>query len=141
MPTSGMRIDEIGVGAFHLARQVGAYEQIEDAIDAVRRDPASACNAYGIGDIISAYGAILACQRGKDITPHLGPFFAFRYQFAPGGGDQRFTGMFVMLMPGHKHDIGPPTRYGNQPGWKLARHSAGKVAFNAAIIGASHRRM
>src|SRR3546814_10509755 len=35
----GMLVGDIGVGAFHPPRQVGADEQIEDAIDAVRRDP------------------------------------------------------------------------------------------------------
>ena len=48
---SGVRIGEIGVGAFHPAGEVVRHKQVEDAIDAVRRDALAALDAADLENL------------------------------------------------------------------------------------------
>ena len=48
----GVRIGEIGVGALDSVGEVGAHEQVEDAVDAVRSDALAATLPQFLGDVV-----------------------------------------------------------------------------------------
>src|SRR5205085_11858035 len=53
-----MVVGDIGVGALDPAGDVGADEQVEDAIDAVGRDPAALHARDGVGDVVGGGRAV-----------------------------------------------------------------------------------
>ena len=65
MQATGMGIGKISIGTFHPGRDIIGHEQIEDTIDAVRRDPPPLRGADRFGHVISAGRAFKPRQRGE----------------------------------------------------------------------------
>ena len=49
---AGVAVGDIGVRALDPASEIGSHEDIEDAVDAVRRDPLAAQSRDAFGDVI-----------------------------------------------------------------------------------------
>ena len=73
MQAAGMLVGDIRVGAFDPASQVCAYEQVEDSINAIRRNPLPARLGNGLGDIIGAGGSFETGKRIKYGCAHIRP--------------------------------------------------------------------
>src|SRR4051794_41947693 len=69
----GMVVGDIGVGALDPAGEVGADEQIEDAVDAVGGDAAALALRHLVGDVVGGGGALENRQRLENGGAHLGP--------------------------------------------------------------------
>ena len=61
----GWTVGDIGVRALDPPRQVGAYEQVEDPVDAVGRDPFAAPRRHRFGEIVSRRRPVLCGERGR----------------------------------------------------------------------------
>jgi hypothetical protein len=97
-----MGVGDIGIRAFHPARQIGAHEKVEDAIDAVGRHALAARLPDMFGDVVGRGRARLRDERGEDIGAHPGPLFAGNGQRLARCIDQPFAGIVVMMMvPAH----------------------------------------
>src|SRR6201747_257789 len=58
---AGMRVDDIGIGTFDSARQVGTHEQVQNAIDAVGGNAFAARCGNPLGDVVSRYRPVTCC--------------------------------------------------------------------------------
>ena len=52
MLATGVGIGEIGIGAFDPVGEIGAHEQVEDAVDAIRGDALAAFAAHILGNVV-----------------------------------------------------------------------------------------
>lgn len=95
---AGMAVGDIGVGAFDSAGKVGADEQVEDPIDAVRGHALAPLGRDAFSDVVSGSRAVAFGQCGEDIGAHLGPLLARLDERVAGGIDKAVAAMFVMVM-------------------------------------------
>lgn len=121
MPTSGVGIGQIGIGAFDPVGKIGAHEQIKNAIDAVGGNPAPALRGQAIGDIISGNGPLFGSQCCKHGTSQRCPLLSRAGQRSSRGFDQLFAMMFAMGMRYHLPIISTLCLRGNQPVWNVLR--------------------
>ena len=69
-------VRDVGVGTLYAAGKVGPDEQVEDPVDAIRRDPLATGFRYCFGDIIGGRRPVEVCKRIEDRGSHLGPLLA-----------------------------------------------------------------
>ena len=105
MLAAGMAVGDIGIGAFHPPRQIAAHEQIEDAVNAVRRHALAAPPRDIFRNIIGRGRLGLRHQRIEHISAHLGPLLARFGKRSPRGRDQSGAGMFEMFVSTHRATI------------------------------------
>lgn len=106
MDTAGMRIGNIGIGAFNAQGDIVRDEKIKDAVYAVRGDPPAPHFRNRIGDIVSGSGFFKFGKRIKNLRTHFGPLLACRNQRRFRGFGQVFAVVEDMIMTGHGKTIG-----------------------------------
>src|SRR3546814_20792190 len=79
-----MRVGDIGVRAFHAPHEVRGHAQVEDAIDAVRRDAPSFRFRYRLGDVVRARRLVEPRQRFENPGAHRGPLVAPAFESSAG---------------------------------------------------------
>ena len=95
---AGVAVGDISVGAFDPAGEVGFHEQIEDPVNAVRRDPLSAFLRNKVCNIIGRRRLFKGGKHCKNIGTHVGPLFASGGQGMFGRLCKIRPMMFVMMM-------------------------------------------
>ena len=101
MQAIGMVVGDIGVGALDPPGEIGADEQIEDAVDAVRRDPPPFRLRDLVGDVVGGSGAVEAGEGLEHGGAHLRPLLARALHRALGGGDERLPFVAVVMVLRH----------------------------------------
>jgi len=76
MPAGRVGVGQIGIGAFDPERQIGRYEQVENAINAVRGDPPAFGLRDGFGNVIGRGWLGKAGKRVEHRRAHRGPLFS-----------------------------------------------------------------
>src|SRR4029077_9953791 len=97
----------IGVRAFHPPGEVGAYEQVEDPVNAVRSDTAALAVRDRFSDVVSARRTIEACEGFEHGSAHVGPLLAPTGQPLSGRFLERLTFVKMMLVRTHEHGDRP----------------------------------
>lgn len=111
MLTIGVRVDDIGIGAFHTAREVRCDENIENPVNAVRGDPATRRFRYGFGEIIGRCRLFRRAECRKYLGTHRGPLLARAFERPLGGIRQRTAFVQGMIMcRGHHVNLGAMAR-------------------------------
>jgi hypothetical protein len=103
---SGMRVGDIGIGAFDTARKVGRNEQVENAVDAVGCNALAALLRDEISNIIGRCRLFERRQHRKDIGSHLRPLLASVSQRNLRCLSQCAAAMFVVMMRCHDLNLG-----------------------------------
>ena len=96
-----MGIRDIGVRALHPPGEVGADEEVEDPIDAVRGDAAVLALRNGLRDIIGTGRSIEAGERVENGRAHVGPLLASARHPLTRRVAKRLALVQVMLVRGH----------------------------------------
>ena len=98
MQAGWVLVGDIGVGAFDTAGEVGAHEQVENAVNAVRRDPLAAGLGNRLGDVVGGGWLVEAGKGIEHRSAHVGPLFAALNQPPSGGIVQRWALMKLVGM-------------------------------------------
>lgn len=106
MQAVGVRIGDIGIGAFNAARKICPNEQIKDTIDAIGCDAAPFGLRYRLSNVISGRRPVKTGQCLKNPGAHGGPLLAGPFQRGLRRVRQIDAMMFVMLMNRHRLDLG-----------------------------------
>ena len=93
-----MGVGDISVGALDPPREVRSNEQVEDAIDAVRRDPLAPCLGDRLGDVIGAGRPVESGKGVKHRRAHVGPLLAALYHPPRRGVAKRIALMKLVGM-------------------------------------------
>ena len=96
-----MLVRDIGVGALDAASEIGADEQVEDPVDAVRRDPAVLVLRNLFRDVVGARRPVEARQRGEHGRAHVGPLLALIGQPRARRCREQFPFVELVVVLGH----------------------------------------
>lgn len=116
MDAIGVRVYDIGIGAFNTPRKVGRNEQVEDAVDAVGGHPAPLRLRHGFGDIVGRRGSVERGQHVEDAGTHLRPLLTRLLQCVLRRLDQRCAVVQCMGLGAHREMIRPRVSDGNPLG-------------------------
>lgn len=101
----GMLVRNIGIRTFDAAREIGVHEEIENSIDAVRRDTALLLFRNLFGDVIGTRRLAEARERVKHRGPHIGPLLALLRKLPFCSLLERVPFVELVLVLGHDLDV------------------------------------
>ena len=127
-----MSVGDISVSAFDAAGKVRADEQVEDAIDAVRRDALAAGLRHRVGDVIGRGRLIEASKRLEHRRAHLGPLFAALFHTPRRRAAQRLAIQRMVIVVAHGAKIGIQATIRNP--------AKGRVLFRGDVVEAMAKR-